>query len=217
MVIVSLKTEGAGAPSADKQSRIELSDGSLFSFRNCYLPPEMISVYSGPNNGNTNGAEITAFEEAAFRHASACLRTEKTALRLIARAEQCTAGICRKLEKRGHEAACVKAVIERLCSLRLLDDSRFARLWLESRIRLPRSPRRLLIALCSRGIDREDGEAALKEVLDDEAEYALLRRFAKKLTRKKKKNDGGTSRPLKYILKNEGFSYSVIQRFIDSL
>jgi len=224
MVIVSLKTETVGEP-ADRICRVGLSDGSLFSFRNCYLPPEMIITYSEPRNSeasctfltntdNTNETEITAFEEAAFRRASACLRAEKTALRLIARAEQCEAGLRRKLEKRGHEAACVNAVIERLCSLQLLDDARFARLWLESRLRLPRSPRRLLTALCSRGIPRDDAESAIKNVLDDDTEYALLQRFARKLARRKK-HDENDSRSLKYLLKNEGFSHTAIQRYLE--
>jgi len=218
MVIISLKTEAAGVL-PEKIGRVELSDGSLFSFRNCYLPQEVINTFLTNNDTNKNekteGLEITAIEEAAFRHASACLRTEKNALRLIARAEQCEAGLSRKLEKRGHSAACVKAVIERLCSLQLLDDARFARLWIESRLSLPRSPRRLLIALCSRGISREDAEAALKNILDDEAEFSLLLRFTKKIARKKKKIDESDNRPFKYLLKNEGFSRTAIQRFFE--
>ena len=213
MVIISLKTEAAGEQIAEKISRIELSDGSLFSFRNCYLPHEIIETCI-TNPDQAQGNEITVFEEAAFRHASACLRTEKTALRLITRAEQCVTGLSRKLEKRGHETACVNAVIERLCALQLLDDTRFARLWLESRLRLPRSPRRLLIALCSRGIDRSGAETAVKNVLDDETEYALLLRFAKKLARKKK-HDESELRSLKYVLKNEGFSRAAIQRYLE--
>ena len=226
MVIVSLKTESAGRPplpadarettlqkAAEEISRIELSDGSLFSFRNCYLPHEIIETHIAAFD-TTRENKITDFEEAAFRHASACLRTEKTALRLIARAEQCIAGLSRKLEKRGHGTACVNAVIERLCALQLLDDNRFARLWLESRLRLPRSPRRLIIALCSRGIDRKDADTAIKNVLDDDTEYSLLLRFAKKLA-KKKKHDKNESRPLKYLLKNEGFSQTAIQRYME--
>jgi len=218
MNIISLKSEASGNP-LEKISRVELSDGSLFSFRNCYLPREMINSYLTDDDltiRDKAGSEITAYEEAAFRHASACLRTEKTALRLIARAEQCVTGISRKLEKRGLDAACVRDVIERLISLQLLDDARFARLWLESRLRLPRSPRRLFAALCSRGIGREEAESALKNILDDDTEYALLLRFAKKITRKKKNPEESDKRPLKYLFKNEGFSHTVIQRFFET-
>jgi len=208
MNIVSLKTEAS-----KELYRIELSDGSLFSFRNCYLPPELQSPRFDDLN-SVEGKEIDADEEAAFRNASACLRAEKAALRLIARAEQCTAGISRKLEKRGHERTCVNAVISRLSALRLLDDSRYAQLWLESRLRLARSPRRLLVSLCARGIDRDDAEAALKNVLDEEAELSMIARFAKKHARKAG-GEGASARSLKSLLKSEGFSYAAIERFLN--
>ena len=209
MIIVSLKSEAAG-----ELNRIELSDGSLFSFRICYLPPEINSTdICDPNTAA--GREITAIEEAAFRHASDCLRAEKTALRLIARAEQCSLGLSRKLEKRGHDETCVNAVISRLTELRLLDDSRFARLWLESRLRYARSPRRLLSSLCGRGIDRDDAEAALKTALDEEAESAMLARFVKKHARKASGKSEGVTRSLKHLLKSESFSPQAIRRFFD--
>ena len=209
MIIVSLKAEARG-----ELFRIGLSDGSLFSFRNCYLPPDLQNTHI-IDPASAEGKEITDAEEAAFRGASACLRAEKAALRLIARAEQCTAGLARKLEKRGYERICVNAVISRLTALRLLDDSRYAQLWLESRLRLARSPRRLLISLCARGIDRDDAGAALKKVLDEEAESALLAHFAKKHARKAGGNGEDVTRTLKHLLKSEGFSQAAIRRFLD--
>jgi len=205
MTIISLKTEAAG-----ELNRIGLSDGSLFSFRICYLPPE-ITV----NNDIAEGKEINAVEEEAFRFAAECLRAEKTALRLIARAEQCSPGLMRKLQKRKFTAACAGAVISRLCELKLVDDRRFARLWLESRLRLARSPRRLLSSLCGHGIDRDDAEAALKAVLnEEETELALLTRFLKRRPRKAGRGEEG-ERSLKYLLKSEGFSPQAITRFLD--
>jgi regulatory protein len=189
--------------------RIELSDGSLFSFKTCYLP----LVFN-----TAEGIEINEAEEEGLRFASACLRAEKTALRLIARAEQTCLGLTRKLEKRGHDSACVRSVISQLCESALLDDRRYARLWLDARIsRQSTSPRRLLIGLSSRGIDRDDTAFALKEALDDEAEFLLLRRYAEKLQRKRKidSDDGNAGRSLKYLLKSEGFSSMAIQRFLD--
>jgi regulatory protein len=139
-------------------------------------------------------------------------------LRLIARAEQTCLGLTRKLEKRGYDSACVRGVISQLCESGLLDDRRYARLWLDNRISRQRtSPRRLLIALSVRGIDRDDLSLALKEALDDEAEFLLLKRYVEKLQSKRKiKSDGDTEDPsLKYLLKSEGFSSLAIQRFLD--
>jgi regulatory protein len=188
--------------------RVELSDGSLFSFKTCYVHPVFNIAES---------IEINEVEEEGLRFASACLRAEKTALRLIARAEQTCLGLARKLEKRGHAPACARSVISQLCESGLLDDRRYARLWLDARIsRQSTSPRRLLIALNARGIDRDDTSLALKEALDDDAEFLLLKRFADKLRRKKKNNsdDGNDGRSLKYLLKSEGFSSLAIQRFL---
>jgi regulatory protein len=133
--------------------------------------------------------------------------TEKAALRLVARAEQCSANLARKLEKRGHETACISEVISQLTGQNLLNDSRFARLWLQSRLRFARSPRRLLSSLCARGINHDDAQTALDEVLDEETELSILIRF----TRKCKHKTG----ELKFLLKSEGFSAAVIQKYIE--
>ena len=158
--------------------------------------------------------EDTSKDEAAFCQTQGYPLAEKAALRLIARAEQNTTGLKRKLEKKGYDKATVDEVIGKLCSLQLLDDSRFARLWLSSRLHLASSPRRLLVSLRNRGLDRDDAEGALKNALDDETEYALLLRFVKKHKRKfAKQEDSDYS--LKHFLKNEGFSRDVIQRYLE--
>jgi len=161
------------------------------------------------------------------------LQAEKAALQLIARAEQNTSGLSRKLEKRGHDTACIKAVIGRLAESGLLDDRRYARLWMESKVsRQTTSPRRLLAAVCAKGINLEDAEPVLKDVLDSETELRLLERYVEKLRRKQRsqrrsqrrslgkvnhdeeEDSSSTVRQLKYILKNEGFSSLAIEQFI---
>ena len=208
MTIVAIKTGAEG-----ELKRIELSDGSLFSFKDCYLPAHAPDI--------AEGREVSDEEEAGFRFASACLRAERAALQLIARAEQNSLGLQRKLEKRRYDSACVRAVIARLAETGLLDNRRYARLWLETRIaRQTTSPWRLLAALRSRGVDRQDAHEALRELLDDDGELQLLRRYAEKLERKRAKRAarGGTAAEppsLRYQLKSEGFSSLAIQRFFE--
>jgi regulatory protein len=207
VIIVSLKTE---IQSDSDLGRIELSDGSLFSFRICYLPPET-------NQNITEGSEISAVQEENFRFASKCLHAEKAALRLIARAEQSSFVLTRKLKRRSHETACVSAVVERLCNLNLINDRRFAQLWAESRLKFSRSPRRLLSSLCMRGIDREDAQAVLKIVLNEETEFEMLIRYVKRHLFRTGKKDDENSYSFKNNLKNEGFSKQVINRFFDNI
>jgi regulatory protein len=210
MTILSIKT---GAD--DDLRRIEFSDGSLFSFKINYLPPECADedLYTP---GTAEGRAISADEEEGFRFASACLRAEKAALQLIARAEQTSFNLSHKLEKRGHDSVCVRAVMGRLCELGLLDDRRYARLWLESRLNRGTGPRRLLAALRARGIDRHDAEDALRETLDAETEQRLLERYAQKIRRKLGDDDSTAARrELRHVLKGEGFSLAAIQIFFE--
>jgi len=221
MTVVSVKTEADG-----DLRRVEFSDGSLLSFRICYLPPSFTcECLSDPDMvyGAADGLELSLDEAEDLRFAASCFRAEKTALRLIARAEQTVFGLRRKLEKRGAGAACATAVILRLCDLDLLDDRRYARLWLESRVDGLRvsSPMRMLAALRARGVDRDDAESALRDVLDDDAERRLLERFLQKLQRKRKipgwrSGDGDDfRRSLKYLLRGEGFSSPAIEQLFD--
>ncbi|MCL2270579.1 MAG: recombination regulator RecX [Treponema sp.] len=213
MHIVSIKP-GSG----EDQQRIELSDGSIFSFKTCYLPP-VFTDEDSYTPGTADGRDISMSEEEAFRFASACLRAEKAALQLITRAEQNVFHLTLKLEKRGHDTACIRAVVAHLSELGFLDDLRYASLWLEARIsRQAASPWRLLAALRARGIDRHDAEAALKEALDSETEQLLLERYVQKLQKRKTGGDGGGAedRSLRFTLKNEGFSPAAIQCFFDN-
>jgi len=144
------------------------------------------------------------------------LQAKNTALRLIARAEQCVHGLSFKLERRGFDAHCINTVISELTEENLLNDLRFAQLWLESRLRLTRTPQRLLASLCGRGIDRKDAEAAFKKVFDEETELSLLKRFVKKTRQKPRRGKSEESvRALKYLLNGEGFSPPVIRRYFE--
>ncbi|MDR1443631.1 MAG: recombination regulator RecX [Treponema sp.] len=200
MTIVSVKN-GKDADTV----RLELSDGSLFSFKPCYLGAVFFD-----DSRYTPGAEISPGEEDGFRFASSCLRGEKAALRLVSRAEQTGFGLRRKLEKSGYSPSCVSAVLARLRELNIVDDSRYAQLWLQARLaHRAEGPRRLLAALRGRGISRQDAEAALQEVLTPAAEKTLLDTFLRK---KRLSGDGGISK-ITIILKQEGFSPDLIRDY----
>jgi regulatory protein len=103
------------------------------------------------------------------------------ALRLVSRAEQCTFLLSQKLLKRGFDAGVVKAVVRELAAANIVDDRRFSRMWLRSRIASRAdTPRRIVAALYAKGIERETVSEAVQECLDVETEQMLLGRFVKK-------------------------------------
>jgi regulatory protein len=202
MTIVAIKS-GTGADIR----RVELSDGSLFSFKTCYLP----SVFFDDAH-YTPGRDISPGEEESFRFASSCLRGEKAALRLVSRAEQTSLGLRRKLEKAGYSPSCVRAVLARLEELGIVDDSRYARLWLRARLASKaEGPRRLLAALRHRGIPRQDAEKVLRSVLDPAEERALLEKFIKK------NRLSGEEPNIGNILRGEGFSPLLIREYRENI
>lgn len=181
-----------------------LDTGSVINLSLAYLPPEYTNLSLYP------GAVLDEEAGALLYRGAACLGAEKAALRLIARAEQCAAGLTRKLERRGHDPAAIREVLDRLLALNLVNDSRYAALWLKSRIsRDFRGPRNLEAALRARGISRETAGAALEAALAGDAELKLLERCLKKARKKKRLGSGDT----RIFLKTEGFSRDAIEGY----
>ncbi|MCL2318938.1 MAG: recombination regulator RecX [Treponema sp.] len=212
MIIISLNTDKL---QEDGAITLELSDGSSLLLSLYYLPDSLMQTFTGTETGGeepTIGeSEISPDDEAAFRFAALCYRAEKTALRLVARAEQNSLGLAAKLERRGYTSGVAKAVVARLLNRNLLDDSRYAELWVRSRLTLKKapSPNWLLASLVKRGIDKDTARKTLAKVLDPEAEYALLLRYLEKT----RIPDAEKVRYLRAQLKYEGFSFDALELY----
>ena len=142
-------------------------------------------------------------EDAQFT--ALCDKAEKAALRLIGRAEQNSLGLTAKLKKRGFDAAVVKETVQRLLDRNLLNDERYAELWLRSYLSSGKktTPLHLRSSLAKRGIDRNSAEKAIKRTLDPETEYSLLLRYL----------GTGKGEINKPKLKKEGFSNEVLLNY----
>ncbi len=169
MTVVSVKS------GADPQVlKVGLADGSLFFVRTAYLPPALGSALRV-------GQGLDADGEAQLRFAGECFRTERAALALIARSEQHTAALARKLLKKEHPRASVDVVLSRLQALDLLNDSRYCELWINSRLRrAAEGPVRLVAALQAKGIPGSVARALVGRLIDRESERKLLLRYAEK-------------------------------------
>ena len=206
MTIISVKRENSRL---DEVVTVEFSDEKTLRLDLGYLPDGA----EFPALRETE-RELIPSEEEAFRFAADCFRAEKIALRLIARAEQNCLGLSAKLARRGFDSAVVKTVVSRLVERNFLDDSRFAELWLRSRLRGNKAfcPQWLLVSLGKKGVDRDSSRKALEEVLDFDSEYALLIRYLGKA-----KDIPAMDRQAfqRTHLKHLGFSTAVLDRYFD--
>jgi len=150
-----------------------LSDGSFFLFRIEYLPAGMPLPYAG--------LELTDDVETAYRVASETYASELAALRLISLREHSRFLLALKLKKREFRGDAIDAVLDRLERVGLLDDERFAELWLASRIATRNEGRsKLLAGLLARGVASRTAERSLRNVFTEEAEIEAIRRMAAK-------------------------------------
>lgn len=102
----------------------------------------------------------------------------------------------------------IQYVIERLNNSDLLDDTRFARLWIENRSEMrPRGRRALEYELKQRGIS----ENTIAQTLENLDEQTLAYRFAQKITRKLIDYEWKDFRRKMYnSLARRGFNYEII-------
>jgi SOS response regulatory protein OraA/RecX len=199
---------------------LECNDASPLEINSAYLDKSL--DFLAPGALFREEIEIDDEDAAALQDAAAATACEKAALALVTRAEQCRAGLERKLKLKKHSAEAVAAVLARLCSQRLVDDRRYAELWLKGAVaRGTKGPRALSAALRAKGLDKADVSAALDAALsactrgageDATAEDGLLRRCAQKAGKKKNGPEGREQ--VRWFLKNEGFSAEAIGRYL---
>lgn len=128
-----------------------------------------------------------------------------------------------KLKSRGRTDEVIDQVLDRLEHAGLIDDGRFARLWIDERLR--RRPAGLSLLrreLCQKGIDAEIVDTALEESASREGEteraYEALRRQSHRYARLDR---DAAHRRMVAFLARRGFGqaviYQVVHRVLDEL
>jgi regulatory protein len=161
---------------------------------------------------NSSSASVSPVALSSVADKAVLSPARDAAFRLVARAEQCTFLLSQKLLKKGFDAEAVKAVIGELVAADIVNDGRFAQMWLRSRIASKAdTPRRIRAALRTKGIDRSTAVDAVRDCLDIETEMALLGRFARKRFKKTPLEIGNYQAELRV----EGFSQDAIRGFLE--
>ena len=124
--------------------------------------------------------------------------------------------VVKKLEKEGFESGIVTEVVERLKQSKMIGDSKYASLWVESRVTFrPRSHHMMAMELRQKGVAEADIEMALSQAPNDEelayqAGNARLRRYASLDWQNFRKK-------LSAYLGRKGFSYGVLSPVVEQL
>lgn len=151
LTILSLKRDGALGCLV-----VGGAEGSSFFVREALAPEDLLRALLGAP------LELDESLSAELVSADSATRAYGKALSLLEGAEHGRSMLAAKLAKRGYGRDAAKRALDLLEREGYLDDERFARAWLESRLRRKAEGRRALEAgLFSKGISREVAARAL--------------------------------------------------------
>ncbi len=140
------------------------------------------------------------------------------AVRYLGFRPRSVAEVRRYLAKTEDDPEVVEAVIVRLSENGYLDDSEFARFWVENRQRFrPKSAPALRQELRQRGVDAETISAALAGVDASEAAYEAARARALKLGALARTDPTLCRRKLSDFLLRRGFDHDTVQETVSRL
>lgn len=121
-----------------------------------------------------------------------------------------------RMRQKGYEEKLIAKVIEYLKNRNLINDKRFARLWVESRIKKGYGSWRIRSELEQKGVDREMTDETLKDLCSGIDEVQVALDLVKKKRWVSKEPERLTAR-VSNLLKRRGFSFEVISKVIDEI
>jgi regulatory protein len=149
---------------------------------------------------------------------SECAEATQLAGRFLAHRPRTVLEVRQRLLRGGIGAPIAEAAIESLKQQGLLDDQRFADMWVENRQAFhPRSPRMLQAELRRKGVARETAEEAVEhEVTIDEAALAA-EAGRPRLHRYRNHDRQSFDRSLGGFLARRGFSFDAVRKALEVL
>ena len=189
---------------ADGVFTITLRSGSSF-----FVPEAVFSRHS-----IAEGEEIDEEQLSSLEFDLAVNRATEKGVDLLSRREHSVYQLRTKLRQRRFENPVVEAACENLVGRGYLDDLRFAKEWIDYRIRKRRlSVRKLESGLVSAGLRRDVIQAAFEEALSDEYESEAFEEALSRLTSK----PGTDPRVVSRRLTTMGFPVEKVRRYLEEL
>jgi regulatory protein len=162
------------------------------------------------------GREMTAERLREVAGAEEVHKATEAALGLLEVRARAAREIETRLKQKGYEGDVIAQVVEKLRRLELLDDSLFARQWVEARSRMggsrPLGRRRLATELLQKGVAQAEIAQAVARVSDDD-EMGLAREAARKKVRHVPADPDALRaerRKLMGFLQRRGFGWEVV-------
>ncbi len=160
-----------------------------------------------------NGTEVDEDFLEKLEFESDCVMALQKAGDLIGRAEQSSGGLYVKLKKKGFSDGACKNAVERVCQLNLINDERFAEMWISSRLRShPEGKSALYKGLLSRGVKSKSAKSALEQNLSEEDLHRAVQKAGRKLLVKYR----DSNLKVKQALYRRGFTSGEIQYFLEN-
>jgi regulatory protein len=182
---------------------VALDDGTSFA----------LSLDVAVERGLRPGMDVTPADRRRLEAEDAGRTALAAALRLLAAGPRSERDVRDRLKRRALPPKAIDGAVTRMRELGYLDDSAFARGFVEARqASTPRSRRYLQFELARRGVDREAVAAAVAAVSDDEAAYEAASHRLRALANA----DRSTfERRLGSFLTSRGFGYGVTRAAIE--
>lgn len=147
------------------------------------------------------------------------------ALKVINYRPRCEAEIRKKMSEKGYSQALIDNTIAYLIEYDFLNDSRFAKLYIESKLHQNNyGPNRIRYQLLQLGLDRSIVDNSLKDLYESTGDYEdyseynqALELAQKKLSTLSKDDAPAKYRKLSGFLGRKGYSYEVISRICSEL
>jgi regulatory protein len=149
---------------------------------------------------------------------SACAGAIQLAERFIAFRPRTIFEVRQRLRRANIDVDSVEATIERLVARGLLDDKRFADIWIENRTAFsPRAPRLLQAELRRKGVDRASIDEVLEATIESDEVILATNAGRARLHRYLQTDWQSFERSLGGFLNRRGFNHDAVRRALETL
>ena len=137
-------------------------------------------------------------------------------IKYLARREHSRYELYKKLNRKDYNRSNINQILDELEDKDYINDERFARSWIKSRLRLkPRGPRLIKKELAQKGVAKSLQDRLIFELVSEEKELEMAEKLSRKWLRKKRDKENLDKKLYRY-LSNKGFSGNISMTILDN-